>query len=312
MKKARKEDHYLRVTAIGSAVLGCLGIGFTFATGSQAILLDGLFNLAYCVAALFTIKVARLIQRGEDEEFPFGYLAFEPLVNGLKGLMMLGVILFALVDAVATILAGGHRIEAGLALIYGVGATLACCTLALVARRAAKKTGSPLLQADAENWMVNGAVSSAVLLGFIGIFVIEGTGAAFLTPYVDSILVILVSLVSIAVPVRMAWRSLMELLARAPDADIVAGVRRSVEISTAELPVQDLFLRVLQYGRTQLVLVHVVLPEDYEVGSLQDLDAIQAKTQEALSSLNKGSVLDMVFTANPALGAPLTGTAKPR
>ncbi len=303
-KQTQTEEKFLLVNAISCALLGGIGILFSFVASSQAVLLDGLFNVVYFIAGLFTLKVARMVQRGDDQDFPFGYSAFEPLVNGLKGVLVLGVTLFAFVDALAALLSGGRNIDAGPAVVYGVIATTACWGLAILTGQAGKRTGSPLIKADALNWQVNGAISTAVLLAFIGVYSIEGTTLEFLSPYVDSSLVILVVVFSISVPLRMAWHSLMELLARAPQPDIVEQVRRTIKATTADLPVQKLFLRVLQTGRVRLALAHVVLPSDYQVGALAPLDRIRAETLEQLKKHHPDTILDMVFTADPSMGAP--------
>ena len=63
---------------------------------SESILLDGIFNWISFVMALVSLKVASLIERPGDEEFPFGYAAFEPAVNTVKAFLVLGVSVFAL------------------------------------------------------------------------------------------------------------------------------------------------------------------------------------------------------------------------
>ncbi|MEM7443906.1 MAG: cation transporter [Pseudomonadota bacterium] len=307
---ADAENRYLLIAAAGAAVIGCVGVSFSFLASSEAILLDGMFNLVYFVAALVTMKVARLVHMGDSQDFPFGYAAFEPLVNGIKGVLMLGVMMMALVGAVEAILTGGHSIDPGPAVVYGAVAAAACWALAIVAGKAAKKTGSPLIHADALNWQVNGAISTAVLAAFIGVMAIEGTSLQFVAPYVDSSLVILVVIVSISVPIRMAWQALMELLARAPSNEIIEQVRKTIEDATDELPIQEIFLRIIQPGRTRMVLVYVVLPEDFEVGRLATLDALRAKTQDLLRALHPDTIVDMIFTADPKIGALSTQPVK--
>ncbi len=78
------ERRLLLVGTLFNAVIGCVGLYFFAVASSQAILLDGLFNLTYFITGLFTLKVARMVKQGDDAEFPFGYAAFEPLVNGIK------------------------------------------------------------------------------------------------------------------------------------------------------------------------------------------------------------------------------------
>jgi predicted Co/Zn/Cd cation transporter (cation efflux family) len=171
--------------------------------------------------------------------------------------------------------------------------------LALLTRRGAKRTVSPLVQADAENWLVNGAVSLAVLLAFISIL-------DYLVPYVDPLLVITVVLLFISIPVRMAWQALMELLNRTPPAEILQQVQEAVKACTEHLPVQQLYVRVIQPGQTRMVLAHVVLPGDFQVGGLESLDALRAHTLKVLQKAHLATILDTVFTADPSWGAPFS------
>ena len=298
------ERRALLVSTIGNLVIGIIGIFFAVISKSQAILLDGLFNLSYFATGLFTLKVAALVQRGDDERFPLGYAFFEPLINGVKGVLVLGVSIMALAGAVQSLFTGGREIAAVAAIAYGALAASACWFLAVATRRGAKQSASPLVNADAENWLVSGAISSAVLLAFVGILVIRETALAFLVPYIDPVLVLIVILISISVPVRMAWQALMELLNRAPSDRIIDEVTDIVRRSTAHLPVQKLFIRAIQPGRSRMVLVHVVLPPGHPIGGLPILDALRAETLKKLRETHPATTLDMVFTADMMWGEP--------
>ena len=299
------EQKGLKFSTAGNLIIGLVGIVVAELSHSQAIMLDGVFNLIYFVTGLFTLKVARLVISGDDERFPVGYGFFESLVNGVKGLMVLGISAMALIGAVEALFSGGRAVALGYATAYGVFATIACWTLALVTKRAATRSGSPLLRADAENWLVNGAISSAVLLAFICVYLIEQTRFSHLTPYIDPLLVLVVVLISISVPIRMAWKALMELLNRAPSPEVVQGVEEAVRTSLIDLPVVESFVRVLQPGRTRMVSVHVVLPEDYSVTSLRQLDGIRVKVLSALEELHRPTIVDVIFTADRLWGAPI-------
>jgi predicted Co/Zn/Cd cation transporter (cation efflux family) len=231
-----------------------------------------------------------------------GYGYFEPLINGFKGMLVLGLTIMATADAVQALFSGGRNISPGLASIYGLFATIACWTLAAVTHRGARRSGSPLIRADAKNWTVNGAISSAVLMAFLCIFLIRETRFAFLVPYIDPSLVLVVGLISISVPVRMAWQAMMEMLNRAPSQEVVKEVTGIIMRSTATLPVQDLIVRVVQPGRTRMVLAHVVLPEDYRIDSLPLLDGLRADTLARLQEAHPATMIDLVFTSDPDWG----------
>lgn len=302
----RQERRYLKVSAVGNILVGCVGVAVASISSSQAILLDGLFNLTYFATALFTVKVASLVVGGDDERYPFGYSFFEPLVNGIKGTLVFGVSIMALISSVRALLSGGHTIAAGMAISYGVFASTVCWGVALIVRRGVNKTHSPLVSADAKNWFVNAATSSCVLVAFACIFLLRALDLDNLTPYVDPIVVLTVVAISIGVPVRMAWNALMALLNKAPEPKIVEHITQIVDSSLTNLPVKERFIRVIQPGRQRWVQVHAVLPADYEPGRLSALDGIRAQTYQALQKTHVETFVDILFTTDRQWGAPLS------
>ena len=300
------EKKYLLTSALGNVLVGCIGIAVAALSSSQAILLDGVFNLVYFTTGLFTVKVASLVARGDDERFPHGYAFFEPLVNGVKGTLVLGVSVMAFVGAVQALLAGGRDVAAGTALGYGAFASIACGILALTTRYGAKQTESPLVRADAENWIVNFAISCSMLLAFAGIFLLRSIGLDALALYVDPTVVLAVVTITIFVPVRMASNALMELLNRAPTKDVIQQVITVVDSNLTDLPVTERFVRVTQPGRLRMVLIHVVLSSDYRPDGLSALDAIRARMYEALREAHVATIADVLFTTDRQWGAPLS------
>ncbi len=310
----RLEKRYLMMSVAASASVGCVGLLVAMLSSSQAILLDGLFNLVYFTTALFTVKIVSLVMVGDDERFPYGYAYFEPLVNCIKGMLMLGVSMMALVGAVQTLLVGGRTVAAGIAIAYGVFACLICGTTAYLTRRGFKMTGSPMVQADADNWLVNLAYSACVLIAFVGILALRALKLDAMIPFVDPIVVLAVVTVSLGVPVRMSWTALMELLNRAPDRSVVDEVTEFVDANLKDFPVQERFVRVVQPGRQRIVLVHIVLPSGYNRDSLEHLDAIRSQTYEALSRAHADTIVDILFTADRQWAAPISegGAGGPR
>ncbi len=300
------ERRFLVISAGCNLLLGCLGITFALVTASQAILLDGLFNCSYFATGLYTVRVASLVAGGDDERFPHGYAFFEALVNGVKGMLVLGVSVMAIVGAVQALVGGGRPIAAGTAVIYGVCALIICWAMFYFSRPVDKTAGSPLVHADMENWFINAAISSCVLLAFAGIFFFESLGLHAFVPYVDPTVVLAVVALSLGIPVRMAWNSLMQLLNRAPAGKVIDEVVGIVDMSLRDLPVKERFIRVVQPGRQRMVLVHVILPTDYQPVGLRSLDEVRAKTHAALVTAHVATILDMLFTTDRQWGAPLS------
>jgi predicted Co/Zn/Cd cation transporter (cation efflux family) len=193
-----------------------------------------------------------------------------------------------------------------MAVSYGIFASAVCWILAMKMHSGVKKSNSPLVKADAENWLVNAAISSSVLLAFAGIFLLRAVDLDHWAPYVDPIVVITLVAISIGVPVRMAWNAVMALLNKAPKPEIVEVVTQIVDASLNNLPVKERFVRVLQPGRQRLVQVHVVLPQDFEPGGLNGLDRIRARTYQALQKTQAETFVDILFTTERKWGAPIS------
>lgn len=302
----RSERGALLLSAGAALVLGAVGLAAALATGSGAILLDGLFNLCFFVTALLTLRVAVLLTRPDDERYPFGYLFFEPLINTVKGLLILGVSAFALVDAIVALATGGRAVSLGPAVLYAAFATGLCLAVMLALRRVRATVASPLVAADIENWTVNAAISGGVLAGFLLAAALHRGGWTAAAAHVDPAMVALVVLVSIVVPVRMAANGVTALLNRAPAPAVVAGMEAAARAALGDLAVQRVWVRAIQPGRTAYVTLHVLVP----AGTALDLaaqDRLRGAVIAALAARHAPVVVDVVFTAVEAYAAPTTG-----
>ena len=211
-----KERNALRWSIVGYAFMCIVGVTFALLTHSEAILLDGVYSGISFITALMATQVARLVRLPGSSMFHFGYAHFEPMLNALRGLLILGISLFALVSAVDALLGGGRKLVPGLAVIYGVSVATICLILAWRQRRLAREVGSPLLEVDARNWFVDGMISSTAAVAFIVAAVLTHLGHTTAADYVDPTLVVILVLVMARIPIITFWESLLEILQVAP------------------------------------------------------------------------------------------------
>lgn len=301
------ERKALLVSVASSLIIGVCGVTLAHLSKSEAILLDGLFNLTYFVTGIFTLRVAKMLYQPDNERFPYGYAYFEPLINGVKGALVLGVTAAAAIGAVRALASGGRPVEAGPAVIYGILAATAGFAVCGFLFQITHKHHSPILKADAKNWLLNGIISFAVLLAFIGVWIIKDTGYRSLVPYVDPVVVLMVVAVSIAIPAREAWTALMQLLNRAPSPEIVENIETMVQqaMQGLDLPPHDTVIRVLAPGRMRLVMIHIILPADF-TAPIKQLDAIREHITQPLCQDYRLTLVDTVFTADDDHAGPWT------
>lgn len=206
---------------------------------------------------------------------------------------------FALLSALVAMLTGGREVQAGWAVVYAIVASLVGFTMAFIVGRNAKKCDSKMLQVDANNWRIDGILSSGIALAFVAMVAIEKLHYDALLPYTDPLLVVVLACMTIPVPIaviRKSWRKLMAGAAPSAVREAVAEIVNN-EIKLPQS--HDNYLRIAEAGRLVYIQWYVVTDANI---TLPEQDAIRAnffeKVKPRLANLNNNVVLDVVFTNN--------------
>ena len=102
-----------------TAVLGSIGVVWGIVSGSQMILLDGVYAVVGIVLSWLLVKASALARQGPTRNFPYGREAATPIVIGIQGFVLAATLVYAGVEAVASIRAGGSEFTPGWAIAYG-------------------------------------------------------------------------------------------------------------------------------------------------------------------------------------------------
>jgi cation diffusion facilitator family transporter len=295
------EERALKVSGAGALLLAFLGIGFAINTGSDAILLDGLFSGLGFVMALLTLKVSRLVRRPDDETFQFGYAHFAPMINVLKSLIMSVLCVFALLSAVSTLVSGGQTMAVGSAVIYAALATLIGAGLFFYLNRAAERANSVLVLLDAKAARLDMLLSVAVLASFVLGWAAMRTRLAPWVDYLDPTLVTILCLVALPVPLKILWRNGREALLLAPDAELQQNVKERIRGALHGFPVAGHKVRMLKLGNVLAVTLHLRPAEEFQLTGVGDLDRVRHAIEEALADLDLTVGLDVMFVGDMRL-----------
>lgn len=295
------EQRALTFALYGVVFFVVLALGFALLTNSDAILFDGIYSLiAFCVA-LLTLRVAKLAERPDDEKFHFGYTAMEPTLNLFKSLFILVACVYALTEAVKRLLAGGTEAAYGLAVLYGALATVGCFTVAALMHRVSRQHRSDLVEVESRTWFVDGLLSAAVLLGFLGAWYLEHSPWAEWAPLVDPVLLIAIVLFALPIPLGILWDSLKEIVNMAPPKPVVEEIEQRLLETLGQVEYDHVELRVTKRGRNTYLLVHVVVAESFSIRTVAELDEIRRASERALRAWNPEIVMDMLFVRDEKL-----------
>lgn len=289
------ERRALRLTSVGALFMAFLGLGFALITKSEAILLDGFFSLIGFAITLLTQKVAHLVTRPGDQQYPFGYATFEPMLNLSKGLLLALLGLFALISAISALFTGGRPVVAGVAIAYAVIAALGSFWVAWRVGILAKRANSPLVKVDAKNWMIDGVLSVAVAVTFLVVELTKGSAIATFAPYADPVIVIVLVLLMASFPVKIIREAWRQIVGYRPDSGKMRIIHTAIEGIFKPAEAITWQVRSLEIGRLIYIQVYVLDPHQWS-GDLMHQDQLRSQLYSDLSQHLSYLQLDVIFT----------------
>lgn len=206
---------------ITSSVIGALGFAITGivlgrVVDSQMIIFDGLYSfisLGLSMLSLWAVEKARqkkklhLVFRGKEKK-----INVDILVVFIKYTVILVIVAGSLITAVTALFNGGRDTSMSYALLYALISTFACYSFYALLRSSLRDSNTPLVRAEAHQWLMDTWASLGVLLGFTLGFVFSLMPAtSFLVPYMDPFMVVLVSVYFIRIPVMEIQKNYLHL-----------------------------------------------------------------------------------------------------
>lgn len=276
--------------------MAALGIGFSVLTQSNAVLLDGIYSLIGFAAALVALRISTLVLQPDDTHYQFGYGSFEPLFNLIKGVVIGFIGVYALVDAISSILSGGRPIQAGVALVYAVLVGIACFVVAVYLRTMAKKIQSPLVELDAKNWIIDGVLTAAVLIAFIITIIMEKSQYAWMAVYADPAIVAILVVLTLPVPYIAIRDNIKQLLLAAPDLKMQSEIQEILTQELEGLPKEDYLVRMTQVGRFLYMQIFLLFTPQCVINDVSTHDAIRQRLSDAVVDIYPNVSVDVVFT----------------
>jgi cation diffusion facilitator family transporter len=243
-----------------TALLGSVGVVWGIVSGSQMILLDGVYAIIGIVVSWLLLQASAMAQAGPTSRFPYGREAVTPLVIGVQGFILLATLVYALAEGVFTIRDGGSEVAPGPALVYAVLiATANIIFWRWIQRQAAH---SDLLRAESTGWRVASLRGVGMLVGFIVLWGLIDSSWARAAPYIDPVMVIITCVAFLPAPVKMVRGTVRELLEGAPSAEIQQPVLEIVRAVCAEFEIENPVVRMTKVGPKLYVEIDAVARPD--------------------------------------------------
>ncbi|MGH8038635.1 MAG: cation diffusion facilitator family transporter [Stenotrophomonas sp.] len=294
-----REQRVLKFSIGVTVAVSATGFTGGLLVGSQAILFDGVYSLVDVALTLVALAVLRLLGREGSSRFQYGYWHLEPMVEALGGAILALACIYAVANSIIGLTTGGHAVQAGPALMW---ASLLCVSnlgMAAFVRTRAIRLQSALLWLDVRAWLLSGMMSLAVVLAFVIALMLRGGEHEHWIPYLDPLVLALISIAVLPVPLRGAWKAMREVLQVAPDS-LDARVQTVMKQFVAEHGYLDFTSHVAKMGRMRFVEIHILTHPDTVIGTIGNVDALRDEIAERLDARGSEFWLTIDFTADPA------------
>ncbi|MBS0521380.1 MAG: cation diffusion facilitator family transporter [Proteobacteria bacterium] len=299
MLEAAAEQQILKLSIVATVVLALFGLVFGLVSGSLSIVFDGVYSVIDAAMAGLALFVSRLVTREtDDRRFQFGFWHIEPMVLAFNGGTLMLLCFYAFVNAAGSFLAGGRQLAFDWAIAYSVVVCIACYGMYFYQWRANQRIRSDFVHLDAQSWLMSALITSALLVAFLLALIAEGTRFSPWLPYVDPVVLAVLSLCLVFVPIRTVRRALNEILLITPE-DLDAHVRDVMQRIVAKHGFKSFTSYVAKVGRAQFIEIHIAVPSNWSLGSIATADSIRREIAQEIGDEGPHQWLTVDFTADP-------------
>lgn len=302
------ESGVLRASIFATLVISALGVGFGLAAGSFSIVFDGVYLLVDASMSMLALVVVNLItshaiskelSERMRERFSLGFWHLEPMVLVLNGTLLIGVAIYALVNAIGSLLNGGREIQFGWAIVYAAATVIVCAAIAVVEAHANRKINSEFLRLDVRGWIMSAGITAALLIAFCIGYAVQGTPWQWLSPYVDPAVLAIVCVLIIPLPISTLKEALSDVLLLAPD-DLRQHVDQVAQIFVERHGFTSYRAYAARVGRSRIIELYFIVPAAMSAKTIGDWDALRDEVGAAIGAADPHRWLTVVFTGNPA------------
>ena len=205
-EKVRKLKLAALISLVGNFFLASMKISTAVFTGSLAVLGDGIDSSIDVAIAIMALGVAFVIKRPSDKNHPWGHGRAETVATVILSFIIMLAGFQLVISAIHTLISNSQQnLPPPITLIVTAISVLGKLLLALSQWHIGKKSGSPLILANAKNMTMDILISASVFSGLTA-------SILFHAPILDPIIALLVGLWVMKTALGMFFELNLELM----------------------------------------------------------------------------------------------------
>lgn len=283
------------------------GVGFVIAeliyaiySHSQSTLMDALYDASELVFIVLLLFLTPLFHRPISEKHPYGFYQIESFFILAKGIMLTSVTASVLAAVIERLFSGGSAINKGQVSFFQLVLGTVSLIILWIMKLMSRKVSSPTVEAEILGWKLDVAYSLGMSFAFFIAVQLQRTPLAFLSPYFDQIIAILIMLFMIPETIKMLIETCRELFLFSPDQKTVDKIKERSSEVLRHYSFTPVFYDIARTGRRLWIAIYFRTEADFvSVSDIQEAsDCLNAQIIKEFSNASCEIILDNRCSAN--------------
>ena len=260
-------------------------------TGSQAVLLDAVYDGIEFFMLLPSIFLIPLLYKPSSEDHPYGYMQFESVFLMIKGVTMSAVTIGLISTNIQFLMHGGRTVSFNTVAYFELFAAVLGVLVYLFLKRKNRSLNSPLIEAEMTGWKIDSIISLGMTAAFLLPQWIRFDWFTPLVSYLDPMITVILSMIMLPVPIKTVITSFKDLMLIPPENETIEEIKSIVDPFIDQCNGTDSYYYIVRTGRKLWINAYIVFDRD-EI-SLSKLKKVQSCCIEELKKVYPDFYLEM-------------------
>lgn len=288
----KTEQRILWVSFGAGLIFAIIEMFMAIYTHSQSVLMDAVYDASELVIVVLTLFITPLFHKPISEKRPYGYLQVESIFVIIKGVMMLSVTLGLTINSIELALSGGNPVDGGQISFFELILGTVNIIVYIVMRRLNRVVSSPTIKSELLAWKLDIFYSIGMSVAFFGSMFLSKTPLAFISPYFDQLIAVVIVVFMLPENIKMLWRALKDVFLFSPEQSTVEEIKETCGGILSEHSFMPVFYDVTRTGRRLWVSVYFTI--DGEELSIKRLKQVSGKVEAALKQRFEDCVCELI------------------
>ena len=257
----KTEKLILMISFTAGLLMAIAELIFAVYSHSQSSLMDAVYDGVELIFIALILFLTPLFHKPISEKRPYGFFQIESIFLIIKGFMMLSVTVSVSMGIIQSALSGGNPVDNNSVSLFQLILGLISVFIYFLMRHLNRQVTSPTVDAELLGWRLDIFYSLGMALAFFASGYLEKGSLAFLSPYFDPVVAVLIVLFMLPENVRMLRDSIRDLFLFSPDEETVQSIKDACEVILDKYNFKSLFYDVTRTGRHLWVSVYFTVPD---------------------------------------------------